>query len=96
MGPCWLDLALPFYKEMAQMVSGAKGSMHNDFASQGGFHEMVHFPKEDLPAVKECKGPWAQSPPERRMALQHNSHWGAFRQIRGPLKNHQRAEVRQG
>lgn len=40
------------------------------FASQGGFREMLHFPQEDLPAVKECKGPWAQSPPEWRMALQ--------------------------
>lgn len=47
------------------MMSGVKGSMHKDFASQGGFHEMVHFPQEDLPAVKECKGPWAQNPPER-------------------------------
>lgn len=47
------------------MVSGAKASMHNDFAYQKGFHEMVNFPQEELPAVKKkCKGPWASSPPE--------------------------------
>lgn len=39
------------------MVSGAKANMHNDLAYQKGFHEMVNFPQEDLPAVKECKGP---------------------------------------
>lgn len=45
------------------MASEAKANMHNNFAYQKGFREMVNFPQEDLPVVKECKGPWASSPP---------------------------------
>lgn len=44
------------------MIGGTKTGMHHDFAYQKDFHKMVNFPQEDLPAVKECKDPRAQSP----------------------------------
>lgn len=44
------------------MISGTKANMHHDVAYQKDFHEMINFPQEDLPGVKECKDPRAQSP----------------------------------